>query len=293
MLPLSSVSARLPILSSFIACLVGAAACATTPARNDTGTEPATPNANGLEHGAPHATPADARYAVLARQANDDLRHDRFAAALERADAALALLPFGLEAGLAKVEAHLQLGQRTAALDYATRLVDAHPRSSPALYAQGRALMALSQTQDAAPVFQAAVQTATTPLDETFALLGALTALAYDVQVELSELERRSDELATRVSADLDPRPDALHALGIACELRKLPEARATAYYEAALALRPEAHPWAHFNLARLLDASTGRAAARPHFQAFVAQAPPSAHAEVERIQKLLREDTP
>jgi hypothetical protein len=290
MLPLSSVCARSPVLLVLAAVWVNAPACASTG--------PSAPPAHAspvLQH-SQRTAPTDARYASLAAQANDDLRRGHFAAALEAADHALALVPFALEAGLAKVEAHLQLGQRTAALDYASRLVDARPGEAATLYAEGRALLSMSRAQDAAPVFQAALVAATAaraPLDETFALLGLLTALAYDVDVPLAELVSRADELAQRVTSDLDPRPDALHALGIACELRKLGDDRAAAFYRDALALRPDAHPYAHLNLAKLLDASTGRAAARTHFEAFIAQAPPSARAEVERIQKLLQEDTP
>jgi len=221
------------------------------------------------------------RYIALVVAANDAARAGDFAKALALADEALRERPFGIEAGVAKVEAHLGLGQRTPALDFAERLRDRNPERAEAHYACGKALYSLGRLSPAQDAFADGIARA--PGDRLLQL-AQLTALTHDPDVPLSELEARAAELINGSADDAD----ALHALAMANELRG-DNAAADALYVRAIAARPR-HPFAHYNLAMLRQFQAGMAAARPHFLAFLDQAPPSAIREVEAVRKLLKE---
>lgn len=234
------------------------------------------PPAPDVVHAPPPAPHAE-RYRGLVIAANDHIREGDHTTAVALSDEALRLVPFALEAGIAKIEAHLALGERVPALDFAERLADRHPDRAEAHYARGKALYALGRLSEAKDAFAAALARAP---DDRPSLLGLLTLLAHDPDVPMSELEARVNELM--------PDADALNALAMAHELRG-DAPGADALYEGALAARP-GHPFAHYNLARLRLSTSGMAAARPHFQAFLDQAPPSAAREVEQVKKLLEE---
>lgn len=232
-----------------------------------------------------HAPPPDdpahsERYRGLVISANHRLRDGAYAAGLALADEALRVLPFGIEAGVAKIEAHLALGERVPAEDFALRLAERHPDRAEAHFALGKALYALGRISEARDAFTAALARAP---DDRPSLLGLLTTLVHDPEVPLAELEARADELMPDAPAD------ALHALAMAQEIRGDASA-ADALYERALAARAR-HPFAHYNLARLRLAQRGMVAARSHFQAFLDQAPPWAAREVAEVQKLLEEN--
>lgn len=228
---------------------------------------------------APPPAPHHERYRGLVSAANDHIRRGEHAAAVALADEALRLVPFALEAGLAKIEAHLGRGERVPALDYAERLADRHPDRPETHYAEGKALYALGRLSEAKDAFAEALARAP---DDRPSLLGLLTLLAHDPDVPMAELEARAEELMPDAAAD------ALNALAMAHELRGDAPA-ADALYERALTARTD-HPFAHYNLARLRLTQSGMAAARPHFQAFLDQAPPSAAREVGEVKKLLEE---
>lgn len=221
------------------------------------------------------------RYAALVVAANAAAQTGDFKKALELANEALRERPFGIAAGVAKVEAHLGLGQRTPALDFAERLRDRNPSRGEAYYACGKAYYALGRLSAAQDAFADGI--ARMPNDRLLQL-AQLTALTNDPEVPLSELEARAQELINGSPDDAD----VLHALAMANELRG-DGAAADALYERAIAARPR-HPFAHYNLALLRQSQTGMAAARAHFQAFLDQAPPSAVREVEAVRKLLKE---
>lgn len=231
-------------------------------------------------HAPPPSEAHSERYRGLVIAANDRLRGGAYAAGLALADEALRVLPFGIEAGLAKIEAHLALGERVPAEDFALRLAERHPDRAEAHFALGKALYALGRISEARDAFTAALARAP---DDRPSLLGLLTTLVHDPTVPLAELEARADELMSDAPAD------ALHALAMAQEIRGDPAA-ADALYERALAARAR-HPFAHYNLARLRLAQRGMVAARSHFQAFLDQAPPWAAREVAEVQKLLEEN--
>lgn len=263
----------MPIALALASMLGAAPACATTP-------PPPPPE---VVHATPPGEHAHAeRYRGLVIAANGHLRNGEHAAALALADEALRVIPFGLEAGLTKIEAHLALGERVPAEDYALRLAERHTDRAEAHYALGKALYALGRISEAREAFTAALGRAP---DDRPSLIGLLTTLTHDPEVPLAELELRADELMADAPAD------ALHALGMAQEIRGDPSA-AEALYERAIAARA-AHPFAHYNLARLRLSQRGMRAARPDFQAFLDQAPPNAAREIEQVKKLLEESPP
>ncbi len=227
---------------------------------------------------APPQRPADG-YAALVEAANARARAGDFAKALALADEALATRPFGIAAGVVKVEAHLGLGQRTEAVDFGQRLRDRNPSRPEAYYAYGKAQYALGRLVNAREMFADGLELAP---DDRLLLIAYLTLLTNDPKVELAELQQRADALMSE-----GPDPDVLHALGMGHELRG-DNAGADALYVRAIDLRP-VHPFAHYNLARLREATSGMRAARPHYQAFLEQAPPSAAREIEAVKKLLQ----
>lgn len=229
---------------------------------------------------------ADRRYQDLARQANERAHGGDFQAAVDLAKAALRIRPFGLEAAVARIEAQLQLGQRTEALDYATRLREVHRQRPEAAYAHGKALYALGRLNAAADAFADGLVLAP---DDRHLRLGLLTASSHDPEVPLDELELRARDLMD-LMGNGDGDADVLHALAMAHEVRG-DEAGADALYLRAIAIRPH-HPFAHFNLALLRHGRGQMAAARPHFSAFLAQAPPWAVREVEQVRALMQEKT-
>jgi len=247
-------------------------ACATTPLPAPEVVHAQAPSDPLREH---------ARYAALVVAANDKARAGAFDDALKLADTALRELPFGIEAGVAKVEAHLALGQRTQASDFAERLRDRHPERGEAHYACGKAYYALGRLSAAQDAFADGLLRLPT---DRLLQLAQLTALTHDPAVPLSELDARAEALMNQTSDDAD----VVSALAMANELRGDNPA-ADALYERAIALRP-VHPFAHYNLAMLRRSVSGMASARPHFQAFLDQAPPSAVREVEAVRKLLQE---
>lgn len=230
---------------------------------------------------APDPALTGGRYAALVVAANDRVMNGAYADALRLADEALRERPFGIEAGVAKVEAHLAAGQRTEALDFAERLRDRHPSRGEAHYACGKAYYALGRLSAAQDAFADGLTRA--PADRLL-MLAQLTALTHDPAIALGELQTRADELMNGTPADAD----VLHALAMANEIRA-DNAAADALYLRAIGLRPK-HPFAHYNLAQLRLAGAGMRSARPHFQAFLDQAPPSAVREVEAVRKLLQE---
>jgi tetratricopeptide (TPR) repeat protein len=189
------------------------------------------------EHVVEAPPPEPPRYLELARDANERVRAEDFPQALALADEALRVRPFGLEAGLAKVEAHLALGQRTLALDYARRLRDAYPRRYEARYVLGKALYSLGRLGSAGDAFADGVALAP---DDRLSRLGLLTALAHDPDVPFDELQGRADDLKSGTPDDAD----LLHALAMAREIRGDVDA-AAALYERAIQLRAH-HPFAH-----------------------------------------------
>ncbi len=250
------------------------AGCASTP--------PPTPEV--IHQRPPPDDARAARYRELTRAANARAAAGDFAAALGHADDALTLIPFGLEAALAKVESHLGLGQRTQALDFAQRLADRHPQDPFAHYALGKSLYALGRLGAAHDAFADGLARAP---DDRLLQLALLTALTHDPDVTLDELHAR----AALLGADPELAPDVLHALAMAHEIRG-DLAQADALYVQAIAVRPH-HPFAHYNLALLRHANRDPARARPHLEAFLDQAPPSAARERDEARKLLQEIRP
>ncbi len=218
-------------------------------------------------------------YAALVVAANARASEGDFVEALALADEALAIRPFGIAAGVVKVEAHLALGQRTEAMDYGIRLRDRNPSRPEAYYACGKAQYALGRVVNAREMFADGLELAP---DDRLLLIAHLTLLTNDPRVELGELQTRAGALMKD-----GPDPDVLHALGMGHELRG-DKAGADTLYVRAIALRP-LHPYAHYNLARLREATSGMRAARPHYQAFLEQAPPAAAREIEAVKKLLQ----
>ena len=261
--------------------LAASLGCATAPVSPSAAVPEAPPPPVVVHAPAPDVARTDARYAPLVVAANDRARNGDFANALRLADEALRERPFGIEAGVAKVEAHLALGQRTEALDFAERLRDRHPERGEAHYACGKAYYALGRLSAAQDAFADGLARA--PNDRLL-MLAQLTALSHEPGVSLSELQARADELMSKTPGDAD----VLHALAMANEIRG-DNAAADALYVRAIAVRP-VHPFAHYNLALLRHSDAGMRGARPHFQAFLDQAPPSAVREVEAVRKLLKE---
>lgn len=286
MVPLDAVRPPAQSLTSFapviaVAFMLG---CASSPAPDS--------RPNPVVN-APHPDGHD-RYPELVVAANDAARRGAFRDALTLADDALRVRPFGLEAGLAKIESHLALGQRVEAADFAARLVDAHPDRVEAHYARGKSLYALGRLIEAADAFAAGLRDAAPSQGDALCALGFLTASSHDPGVELDTLVAEAHDLLAPPSG---PPPDARfsadvwHALAMAQETRDEPDA-AVDSYERALSLAPDL-AWAHYNLALLLRARGSNKAARPHLVAFLDHAPPSATREIAAVKALLEGDSP
>lgn len=271
-----------PLALAIALCASPLSACASVPT-------PATPP---VVH-APRPDGHD-RYPDLVLAANDAATRGDFGEALTLANDALHVRPFGLEAGLAKVESHLALGQRIEAADFAGRLVERHPTRVEAHYARGKALYALGRLLEAQDAFAEGLRHVAPQETDPWCALGLLTAMAHDTRVDLDALVSDAHDLLAPRGRPAPPQhyaADVWHALAMAQETRDEPEAALVSYGQ-ALALAPDL-AWAHYNLALLLRARGSNQAARPHLVAFLEHAPRSAVREIEAVKALLKGDSP
>lgn len=231
-----------------------------------------------VSHADPSAKAEVTALSVLIEDARRAFERQAFADALSRADEALRRHPFALGAGLIKVESHLALGENSAALSFADRLVAVRQASPEAHYARGKALLALRRSSLALAAFEAALQLAP---DDTASKLGLLAAMAHIKRYDLGHLEGLAAEVV-RAAPGLDAA--ATHQLAIANEQRgDLAKAR-TLYERAA----ESGDPLVHYNLARLLHETVGLPAARPHYQRFLAHDRPAWRRERAEVMALL-----
>ncbi|MCC6622628.1 MAG: tetratricopeptide repeat protein [Deltaproteobacteria bacterium] len=207
------------------------------------------------------------------------LRGD-FARSLALADAALALHD-GPEAGATRVEALLGLGDRVAAVDDAVALTRRHPGSAAAYYALGTAYWSLGNKGDARIAFESARDRAP---DDWASAVAVFACASSDASAP--EFEELGGQLLERSPDD----PHVLYLMGAGKERRLEPEEAERLYRRSIAAAEARGRPfaWAHWNLAELLDEQRDEAAARPHYQAFLELAPPSAARERAEAKKKL-----
>ncbi|MFO0746297.1 MAG: tetratricopeptide repeat protein [Myxococcota bacterium] len=202
------------------------------------------------------------------------------------ADKALAIQPDAVEAQANRIEAMLALGDRTGALDRGEALVERHPESAAAQVALGQAYLALMRLADARKAYESALDRQP---DDAVAAIGVLAVAAYD----LSAVEAR--ELGEKLLQPFPDDPYVLHLMAVTEERRQETKAARALYLRAIAAAEQRKDPadrgplaWSHYNLGQLLEAEDGLDAARPHYQAFLALAPPTGQLERENLMKKL-----
>lgn len=220
-------------------------------------------------------------YAVLNDLAVAEALRGKQRDALNYTNEALRLDPNGLEAAVNKVETLLELGERTRALDFAYATVDRHPKAAVAHVALGNAHFWLSRFDQARNAFETALDLDANNVD---AALGVLAIVAQRVDAP------EADEVIERTLKTYPENPHALHLAGVARD-KRLDDKGALTYYERAVAAAQAQGidiPFAHYNLGRLLERTSGLEAARPHYEKFLATTPPAGVYEREYVEKQL-----
>ncbi|MGM0575813.1 MAG: tetratricopeptide repeat protein [Myxococcota bacterium] len=203
-------------------------------------------------------------------------------AALDAADAALAIAPEHPRALLLRAEASVALGQAQRGLDISRDLVDARPEWADAWYALGRAALTVGRRPEAGAAFEEVLDLRPGDRDAWKGLL-AVASMAPD--------EPGWEEIEARVSSEQPDEAGVLVNRGAAAEIRERTD-EARRLYRAAVEADPDC-PWARYNLARLLDREGDPTAALPHYRAFLRVAPPGARQQVEEVRAVLKTHDP
>ncbi|MFT7583249.1 MAG: tetratricopeptide (TPR) repeat protein [Myxococcota bacterium] len=195
------------------------------------------------------------------------------------AERAVEVTPQSRHAVLALIQCRLTEGRRPDALRRAQALAERHPDDANVMYALAQAYWSLTRTSDTVDALYVAKRLAPDDVQIDIALVAVWARMPAALD---------GWPIAEALAVSNPDHPDVLTALAVAAEVRG-DYAHAERLYKRAVEVRPQ-QAWAHYNLAQLLIHLDRQSDARPHFQAFLKVAEPSAGRQIGAARASLKE---